>query len=228
MVTQALGTAAFVKLGAEGVYCGALPTLGLGFALKCDDGTPRAAEAATASLLQHLPRGQTTRWSASRIRSLTNWNGMIVGGMCAADCLTVENDQVPVLPQEPHRRTSWNRTTEKYETPIMGRQAMDKTEFPLIARVFTVLAAIFLVGAIALATMLPPDMTLHEAMHAIDAMRADALAAYSGEHVRENDVGLGDRAAAAAAGVDGAAVAGTNLRRRGADGELSRTTEDEA
>jgi hypothetical protein len=55
----------------------------------------------------------------------------------------------------------------------MGRQAMNKTDVPLIARVFTVLAAVFLVGAVALATMLPPDMTLHEAMHAIDAIRAD-------------------------------------------------------
>ncbi len=55
----------------------------------------------------------------------------------------------------------------------MGRQAVDKTDIPMIARVFTVLAAIFLVGAVALATMLPPDMTLHEAMHAIDAARAD-------------------------------------------------------
>jgi hypothetical protein len=57
----------------------------------------------------------------------------------------------------------------------MGRPAIDKTDFPLVARVFTVLAAVFLVAAIALATMLPPDMTLHEAMHAIDAGRADDL-----------------------------------------------------
>ena len=42
LVTAALGETAFIKVGAEGVYCGALPTLGLGFALKCDDGaTPR-------------------------------------------------------------------------------------------------------------------------------------------------------------------------------------------
>ena len=54
VVTQALGQAAFVKLGAEGVYCGALPSLGLGFALKCDDGAVRAAEAATAALLRRF------------------------------------------------------------------------------------------------------------------------------------------------------------------------------
>ncbi|RVD09310.1 asparaginase, partial [Mesorhizobium sp. M2A.F.Ca.ET.029.05.1.1] len=34
----------FVKTGAEGVYCAALPELGLGIALKCDDGAGRGAE----------------------------------------------------------------------------------------------------------------------------------------------------------------------------------------
>ena len=29
----------FVKVGAEGVYCAAVPELGLGIALKCDDGS---------------------------------------------------------------------------------------------------------------------------------------------------------------------------------------------
>jgi hypothetical protein len=57
----------------------------------------------------------------------------------------------------------------------MGRQAVDKTDIPLIARIFTVLAAVFLVGAVALATMLSADMTLHEAIHAIDAAGADDL-----------------------------------------------------
>ena len=32
----------FVKIGAEGVYCAAVPELGLGIALKCDDGQGRA------------------------------------------------------------------------------------------------------------------------------------------------------------------------------------------
>ncbi|HYF57008.1 MAG TPA: asparaginase, partial [Salinarimonas sp.] len=47
---------AFVKTGAEGVYCAALPEVGLGVALKCDDGATRAAEAILASLvLRFLP-----------------------------------------------------------------------------------------------------------------------------------------------------------------------------
>lgn len=44
----------FVKVGADGVYCGAIPELGLGIALKIDDGTERAAIAAIASVLARL------------------------------------------------------------------------------------------------------------------------------------------------------------------------------
>jgi L-asparaginase II len=45
---------ALVKIGAEGVYCGALPELGLGIALKVDDGAARASAAILDRLLQHL------------------------------------------------------------------------------------------------------------------------------------------------------------------------------
>ena len=79
-VAEALGEAAFVKLGAEGVYCGALPALGLGFALKCDDGAIRAAEAATAALLRHfLGAGAVLDRLAEPV--LTNWNGVAVGAV---------------------------------------------------------------------------------------------------------------------------------------------------
>lgn len=44
----------FVKTGAEGVYCAALPELGLGIALKCDDGAGRAAEVMVAAVLAKL------------------------------------------------------------------------------------------------------------------------------------------------------------------------------
>jgi len=44
----------FVKGGAEGVYCAALPELGLGIALKCDDGAGRAAEAMVAAVIAKL------------------------------------------------------------------------------------------------------------------------------------------------------------------------------
>jgi L-asparaginase II len=43
-----------LKPGADGVYCAALPTLGLGVALKIDDGGGRAAELAIATVLDRL------------------------------------------------------------------------------------------------------------------------------------------------------------------------------
>jgi L-asparaginase II len=43
-----------VKGGAEGVYAAALPALGLGLALKIDDGAMRAAECAAAQILRAL------------------------------------------------------------------------------------------------------------------------------------------------------------------------------
>ena len=50
----ALGGAALVKTGAEGVFCGAIPALGLGIALKCDDGASRGSEAMMAEVLCRL------------------------------------------------------------------------------------------------------------------------------------------------------------------------------
>jgi L-asparaginase II len=44
----------FVKGGAEGVYCAALPELGLGIALKCDDGAGRASESMIAAVIAKL------------------------------------------------------------------------------------------------------------------------------------------------------------------------------
>ncbi|MBT3307094.1 MAG: asparaginase, partial [Alphaproteobacteria bacterium] len=54
-VAMTVGRGKFViKTGAEGVYAGILPTLGLGVALKIADGAKRAAEVAMAGVLQHL------------------------------------------------------------------------------------------------------------------------------------------------------------------------------
>lgn len=51
---QAVRFGGVVKTGAEGVYAGALPERGLGFALKIDDGAGRAAETAAAAVLARL------------------------------------------------------------------------------------------------------------------------------------------------------------------------------
>lgn len=53
-INSALPGVAQIKTGAEGVYCGMLPTLGVGVALKIWDGTGRAAEVAMANILRHL------------------------------------------------------------------------------------------------------------------------------------------------------------------------------
>ena len=50
-VMAALPARVFVKTGAEGVFCAALPELGLGVALKCDDGGTRASETMMAAVI---------------------------------------------------------------------------------------------------------------------------------------------------------------------------------
>lgn len=74
----------FVKVGAEGVYCAALPELGLGMALKCDDGAGRAAEVAIAALVAKLVAADSGLADAFRGMArptLTNWNGIAVGAL---------------------------------------------------------------------------------------------------------------------------------------------------
>jgi L-asparaginase II len=76
----------FVKVGAEGVYCGCIPHAGIGFALKCDDGGTRAAEVAIAGVLLALDvwtpeerevlQGFTTT-------TMTNWRKIHVGDVRA-------------------------------------------------------------------------------------------------------------------------------------------------
>ncbi len=53
-VISATGGRALVKTGAEGVFCAALPELGLGLALKIDDGATRASQVATGAVLRRL------------------------------------------------------------------------------------------------------------------------------------------------------------------------------
>ena len=53
-VIQATAGRALVKTGAEGVYAASFPQLGLGAALKAEDGAGRASESAMAYLLARL------------------------------------------------------------------------------------------------------------------------------------------------------------------------------
>jgi L-asparaginase II len=76
------GQRVFVKGGAEGVYCGALPELGYGIAIKCDDGQGRAAEVVMAAMVERFLRlGDADQAFLTRFvrPPLRNWNGGVVG-----------------------------------------------------------------------------------------------------------------------------------------------------
>ena len=90
VVMEALGDRAFVKAGAEGVHCAALPELGLGIALKADEGTGRAAQAMMANtLLRFLPIEGPERAVIEALAHpvLKNWNGIEVGAIKPTDAL---------------------------------------------------------------------------------------------------------------------------------------------
>jgi L-asparaginase II len=82
-VMERFGTRIFVKTGAEGVYCGALPDQGLGIAVKCDDGAGRAAEVMMAATLLRMARSITDFDGLEPFAraTLRNWNGIAVGAV---------------------------------------------------------------------------------------------------------------------------------------------------
>ncbi|MEN5082490.1 asparaginase [Bosea sp. TWI1241] len=87
---ERFGQRAFVKTGAEGVYCGTLPELGYGIALKCDDGAGRATEVAMAALIERLlpaDADATDAFAPFREVVLSNWNGIEVGRVRAAEAV---------------------------------------------------------------------------------------------------------------------------------------------
>ena len=90
-VMQAFGERLFCKVGAEGVYCAALPARGLGVALKIDDGNnARAAEVVMAALIEAFVALDDSEAQWMRCLSdvcLKNWNGIEVGRLCASPWL---------------------------------------------------------------------------------------------------------------------------------------------
>lgn len=90
-VMEHFGERVFCKVGAEGVYCAALPSLGLGVAVKMDDGnTARACEVVMAALLARLlPLAESEAGFVHSLAdvALVNWNGIEVGRLRAADVL---------------------------------------------------------------------------------------------------------------------------------------------
>ena len=82
-----LGASAFVKTGAEGVYCAAFPGPGFGIALKVDDGGTRAAEclmAAATAECAGLSADQSAALSDLVQPSVKNRVGIVVGDIRVA------------------------------------------------------------------------------------------------------------------------------------------------
>jgi L-asparaginase II len=77
----------FAKTGAEGVFCGAVPGLGLGFALKVDDGAGRASEVLVAAVLARILREHDAElaqtYAGLATRPLVNWEKVEVGAVRA-------------------------------------------------------------------------------------------------------------------------------------------------
>jgi L-asparaginase II len=91
-VMAQFGVRVCCKVGAEGMYCAALPDAGLGIALKMDDGnTARAAEVAMAALLQAFvaPQGDADAALLAELAApaLRNWRGQMVGRLAPHDGL---------------------------------------------------------------------------------------------------------------------------------------------
>jgi L-asparaginase II len=80
-INGALPGVAQVKTGAEGVFCGMLPTLGLGIAIKMWDGAGRASEIAMATLLGHLGVLPAERREELLHPPVKNVVGLLVGEM---------------------------------------------------------------------------------------------------------------------------------------------------
>ncbi len=90
-VMQRFGERVFCKVGAEGVYCAALPERGLGVAIKIDDGNnARAAEVVMAALIEacvDLDDSDTVFMRDFSAPRLVNWNGIEVGRLGASAAL---------------------------------------------------------------------------------------------------------------------------------------------
>ncbi len=80
----------FVKTGAEGVFCAAIPEKGIAIALKCEDGATRAAEAMVAATLARFFETQETvhaALTAFAATAMRNWNGIHVGDISVTSAL---------------------------------------------------------------------------------------------------------------------------------------------
>ncbi len=80
----------FAKTGAEGVFCALIPETGVSIAVKCEDGSARAAEAIVAALLARQfdkDSAEEAALTGMANHSMRNWNGIAVGDVRVTDAL---------------------------------------------------------------------------------------------------------------------------------------------
>lgn len=83
LVMGKLAPSVFVKGGAEGVHCASLPALGLGIAVKADDGAKRGAERALAEVIATLLPEAKPALAGQLDGEIRNWRGTNVGRIAA-------------------------------------------------------------------------------------------------------------------------------------------------
>ncbi len=107
-VMALFGERVFCKVGAEGMYCAALPEAGWGLALKMDDGNnARACEVAVAALFEALglARNEPERALLAELSdvNLRNWRGIDVGRLAAHAELRRTLPHISALKETPGR-----------------------------------------------------------------------------------------------------------------------------
>lgn len=87
IVLRALAPSCFTKGGAEGVHCAALSDLGLGIALKIDDGAKRGAELAMSEVIAALLSEAKQSLAGQLTGEMVNWRGIVVGRVAPSEAL---------------------------------------------------------------------------------------------------------------------------------------------
>ncbi len=84
LVMSKLAPSVFVKGGAEGVHCATLPRLGLGIAVKVDDGAKRGAERTLVEVIAALMPEARAALADQLDGEIVNWRGASVGRIAAS------------------------------------------------------------------------------------------------------------------------------------------------
>lgn len=95
-LSRAMGGKVVVKSGADGVFIAIIPELGLGIALKIEDGAPRARESAIAALLVRLGVADPANPVVQKylMPEQRNCNNMLVGSIRPSDAVYQDGTRI--------------------------------------------------------------------------------------------------------------------------------------